>query len=471
VTVAQLKEAYDVAIVGAGPAGLAAAAVTAGAGLATLLLDENGTPGGQIYRAVTSTPVRDRAILGPAYWRGAALVEAAARSGAEIVCGAVAWSVGRDLSLGISCAGAARMIRARRVILATGAQERPFPIEGWTLPGVMTAGAAQTLLKSSGLVPEGRTAIAGTGPLLWLVAAQLLRAGAKIEAILDTTPPANFRRALRHTGSFVASPLLAEGVRLLLEVRRRAKVESGVVRLAALGDSRLRAVEFARTGGVPQRLAVDQLLLHQGVVPNVNLALAAGVEHRWNQAQLCFDPLLDASADSSVPGIAVAGDAAGIVGAQAAEARGRLAGLAAVAALQPQTARPSAAQAARSLRRHARGRAFLDALFRPPRRFRVPEDRVVVCRCEEVTARQVREVAALGCQGPNQVKAFLRCGMGPCQGRMCGLTVTELLAEAHHTSAEAIGYYRLRPPVKPITLSELAGLDAAEGSANPARRP
>src|SRR5262249_36398789 len=397
-------------------------------------------------------------------------------SRAAIVCGALVWSIGRDLSIGVSCDGVTRMIRAARVILATGAQERPFPIEGWTLPGVVTAGAAQGLLQSSGPLAEGRhaegrTAIAGTGPLLWLVAAQLLRAGATIEAILDTTPRSNWRAALRHAGEFAASPFLAEGARLLLEVRRRVKVVRAVRHLAAHGSSRLSAVAFAGADGRVERLAIEHLLLHQGVVPNVNLAMAAGVRHRWDDVQLCFNPLLDASAESSVPGIAVAGDGAGIAGARAGEERGRLAGIAAVAALNPRASHPALADVARRLRRHARGRAFLDVLFRPPRAFRVPDDDVVVCRCEEITARQVREAAALGCQGPNQVKALLRCGMGPCQGRMCGLSVTELLADQHGASPAAVGYYRLRPPVKPIALAELAGLDGWEGSPRSVARP
>jgi thioredoxin reductase/bacterioferritin-associated ferredoxin len=457
----ELGSAYDVVIVGAGPAGLAAATVTAGAGLSTLVLDENPAPGGQIYRAITTTPVQDRGILGADYWHGAALVEAAERSGAEIAGSTLVWSLGRDLEIGVSRAGGARMIAARRVILATGALERPFPIPGWTLPGVMTAGAGQTLLKSSGLVPEGRTVIAGMGPLLWLLAAQLLRAGAGIEAILDTTPRAAYLRALRHAPAFALSPLLAKGLLLMREVRANVKVIGGVTALAAEGDTKVRTVSFAQGGGPTQRLDVDQLLLHQGVAPNVNLAMAAGVAHRWDPLQLCWSPVLNKDGDTSVPGVAIAGDGAGIGGAQAAEERGRLAAIAAVRALDPSARVIDEQEVRQALRRHEQGRAFLDTLYQPPRQFRVPKGNTIVCRCEEVTAREIRETAALGCEGPNQMKAFLRCGMGPCQGRLCGLTVTELIAEARGTSPQAVGYYRLRPPVKPIPLVELARLPAS----------
>ena len=197
-------------------------------------------------------------------------------------------------------------------------------------------------------------------------------------------------------------------------------------------------------------------------MPNVNLAIAAGVAHAWNERQLCFQPVLDADFNSSVPGIAVAGDGAGIAGGTAAAERGRIAAIAAVRALRPDTAVSDPQTVRQRLQREEMGRAFLDRLNRPAEWFRQPEGETLVCRCEEVSARQVRDMAAMGCEGPNQMKAFLRCGMGPCQGRLCGLTVTELIAAQRDTTPAEVGYYRLRPPVKPITLAELASLPISE---------
>ncbi len=459
-TLSTIRDAYDVVVVGAGPAGLAAATVAAEEGCSTLLVDENPGPGGQIYRAIASTPVTDRAVLGQDYWHGEGLVEAARTSGATILQGATVWSLDPSLEIGLSQGGHARMIQAHRVILATGAMERPFPIPGWTLPGVMTAGAAQTLMKASGLVPEGRVVLAGTGPLLWLLAAQMLRAGGAIEAILDTTPRANYWRALPHALGFLASPLFAKGLGLMREVRAKVRVLGGVTALAAEGKGHLAAIRFSRGEGREQRMEADRLLLHQGVVPNVNLAMAAGVQHRWDEIQLCWSPVLDSNGNTSVEGIAIAGDGAGIAGARAAEERGRLAGIAAAKALGARTAL-DASRVAQALRRHEAGRAFLDRLYQPVKAFRVPDDdSTIVCRCEEVTAGQIRATVQLGCQGPTQMKSFLRCGMGPCQGRLCGLTVTETIAAARGLPPAEIGYYRLRPPVKPITLGELAALPA-----------
>jgi thioredoxin reductase len=460
-----LRERYDVAVVGAGPAGLAAARKCARAGLDSVLLDEQAAPGGQIWRAITASPLSLGSVLGQGYWHGEALVGEALASGAHYVPGTTVWGLLREGELAVSLAGGSRLIGARRIILATGAMERPFPIPGWTLPGVMTAGGAQILLKSSALVPQRRTVLAGCGPLLWLIAWQYLNAGVQIEAVLDTTPRANRAYALRHAASFALSPYLADGLKLMLAVRRKLRVIGSVVELAAQGEGRLEAVTYRTSGGREQRIAADMLLLHQGVVPNVNLAMAAGVAHRWDDAQLCFVPLLDDWGATNVPGVAVAGDGAGIAGVEAAAARGVLAAIGAIRALKPGAGLADEEKAARAtLGRYQRGRAFLDAFFRPPPAMRRPRGATLACRCEEVTAREIIDTVALGCPGPNQMKAFLRCGMGPCQGRLCGVTVTELMSEARGVPADEIGYYRLRPPVKPITLGEFAGLPTSEAA-------
>ncbi|MEY9643207.1 glycine/D-amino acid oxidase-like deaminating enzyme [Bradyrhizobium japonicum] len=310
-TVAPKREAYDVVVIGAGPAGLAAAATSAEAGLSTLLLDENIGPGGQVFRAISSTPVTDRNQLGADYWVGADLVQSLRASRAEIIHRATVWSLDRNLEIAVSIGGASAFLKAQRVILATGALERPFPIPGWTLPGVMTAGAAQTMLKSSALVPDGRTVIAGQGPLLWLLAAQILRLGGRIDRILDTTERGNYFAALPHAFAFLTSPYFTKGLSMMREVKTKVQVVSGVTELAAAGEGQLASVSYV-AGGKRETIPADLLLLHQGVVPNVNLAMAAGIEHRWDDLQLCWSPVLDASGNSSVAGIAIAGDGAGI---------------------------------------------------------------------------------------------------------------------------------------------------------------
>lgn len=466
-TGAELDAAYDVAVVGAGPAGLAAAAVTAGCGLSTVLLDENPGPGGQIYRAVTSTPLRGETILDRDYWSGNDLVLDLKDSPAHYVPAATVWSLSADREIGVSVAGKAQMISAKRVILATGAMERPFPIPGWTLPGVMTVGAAQTVLKASGLVPDGRVVMAGCGPLMWLCAYQLLKAGCRLQAILDTTDAGHRREALRHAADFARSHYVAKGMKLMAYVRRKARVVSRVSAIEALGDGKLDSIAYVAKAGTTERMPADILLLHQGVIPNTNLAMSAGVPHTWDEVQLCWKPTVDSFGTTPIDGIAIAGDGAGIGSAWVAAQRGRLAGIAAVRAIDPlRQGAPDELAVRRDLDLALRGRAFIDQLYKPARDFRIPADDTIVCRCEEITAGQIRDTVAIGADGPNQLKSFLRCGMGPCQGRLCGTTVTELIAEKRGVAPEQVGYYRLRPPVKPITLAELAGLPQTE----PARK-
>ncbi len=457
------RDDYDVVVIGAGPAGLAAAATTAQAGLTTLLLDENAGPGGQIWRAIETTPLTKRDRLGAEYWEGEGLVAAVRSSGVEVLHRATVWSLDKSLEIAVSVGGGSAFVRARRVILATGALERPFPVPGWTLPGVMTAGAAQTMLKTSGLVPDGRTVIAGQGPLVWLLAAQILRMGGRIDRILDTTARKAYLRAAPHAFSFVTSPYFLKGLSIMREVRGKVPIVSGVTDIAAAGDGRLESVTVT-AGGRRETIPADLLLLHQGVVPNVNLAMAAGVDHRWDDRQLCWVPVVDADGATSVEGIAVVGDGAGIGGAGAAVFGGRIAGRAAVEALAPERAGslPPVAALRAGHARAIRGRVFLDTLFRPPEHFRIPAGDTIVCRCEEITAADVLGAVAIGATGPNQLKAYLRTGMGPCQGRLCGLTVTELMASARGVTPQEIGHYRLRAPVKPITLAELAALPKTE---------
>lgn len=461
----------DVAIVGAGPAGLAAAAACARHGLAALVLDEQRSPGGQVYRAITASPLGRPEILGDDYWRGASLVVDVLRSGARYWPDAAVWAIEPSATQVEVVAsrrhGHARSsvaVRARALVLATGALERPFPIPGWELPGAMLAGGAQALLKSAGVVPSGRTVLAGLGPLLWLVAAQYLRAGVRIDALLDTTPRGRLAQVARLAPGFIASSYFAKGLDLVRYVRRRTRVVEFVDALSIEGRAAVERIHF-RHRGRTEAIDADQVLLHQGVVPDANLAAAAGCELAWNEAQACFAPVVDEWGGSTVPGVYIAGDGAGIAGAAAAAARGTLTGLAVANALGASSAasRDVAAKPDRLALAHAmRGRRFLDALYLAPAAFRQPRGDTLACRCEEVTAGAVRELARAGVAGPNQMKALTRCGMGPCQGRYCALTVAELIAsESQRTPAE-VGVYRARFPAKPVTLGEMAAMPVGE---------
>jgi NADPH-dependent 2,4-dienoyl-CoA reductase/sulfur reductase-like enzyme len=348
------------------------------------------------------------------------------------------------------------------VLVATGAIERPVPIRGWTLPGVMTAGAAQIALKTADLVPSGRTVLAGQGPLFWLVAAQLIRAGAPPALMLETRPHANLHAAalLLPRALWPARRALVKGLGLIGDVKRAGiPILRRVTGLRAIGGADLESVAW--DGG---EAPADLLLLHEGVIPSTQISLGLQLDHRWDEAQLCWRPVVDEWGATRLSTIAIAGDGGGIAGAEAAALSGRLAALDAASFLDkidPAERDRRAAPIRRALRRELAIRPFLDALYRPAPPVLVPPDEVIACRCEEVSVAQIRRAARLGAQGPNQAKAFTRCGMGPCQGRVCGPIVGAVMADTLGRSIAATGTYRPRAPYKPITVGALAGL--AEG--------
>ncbi len=458
-----MKTHYELVIVGAGPAGMAAASVAADHGMDVLLIDEQAAAGGQIYRGLGNPAFADKKILGAEYYQGQDLLNHFTSSQAEYVSGTTVWQVSAEREIGISCNGTARLLSADQIILATGAQERPFPVPGWTLPGVMGAGAAQVLLKASGLA-SADAVFAGTGPLLYLIAHQYLRAGVPVRAIVDIQPKTNLLQALPHLpAALLESGSLLKGRRWIAELKAAGiPFISAVDELKISGDTCCDGLDYKHQGRW-QHIETAHVFLHQGVVPNVNLAMAAGCTHNWSDAQLCWHALTDEWGLSDVPGIVVAGDGAAINGAVAAESMGRIAAYGALQRcgyIDPRK-RDTLALSERKKRSAAtRIRPFLDALFQPPVQFRVPvDDATLVCRCEEVTAARVRESVELGCLGPNQLKSFSRCGMGPCQGRFCGLTVSEMIAQIRAVPVAEVGAMRLRPPVKPLLLGELAALD------------
>ena len=453
---------HDLIVIGAGPAGMSAALTGAALGLKVALLDEQPLPGGQIYRNVSAAGPRLAALLGPSYTAGRLLTDRLAESTVTVHHGTLVWDVAQDLTVTALQGGGTLQLRAPQLIAATGALERASPLPGWTLPGVMNAGAAQIALKASASVPDAPVVLAGSGPLLLLVACQLLDAGAMLAGLVETAPAANRRAALAHLPAALAAPtLLRDGLGLLGRLRRaRLPWFTDATRLRIEGEDRVCALAF-ESGGHARLLPAGLVLLHHGVVPDTQLSRLLRVDHDWSDAQLAWLPRTDRWGQTSLAGFRIAGDGAAIAGALAAQSAGTLAALGAAHELGFLTPADRDAQAAPvrdALRRQRRIRPFLDALYRPPEWITDPPDETIVCRCEEVSAGRLREMVALGCQGPNQTKFFSRCGMGPCQGRQCGLVVTQVLARALGRRPGEVGAYRIRAPLKPVPLSALAAL-------------
>lgn len=452
-------------IVGAGPAGMAAASVAHEFKINTLVLDDQPAPGGQIYRGIGNSSEKLHRILGAAYTKGKALLPIASGS-VTWVHGATVWQVDQDGTIyyisDYTSGNGSSSVKADHVILATGAQERPMPFPGWTLPGVMTAGAVQIALKSSALIPDGKVVLAGSGPLLYLLAIQLLEAGGEISALVDTTPRFNSVRSIANLpGMFRAGALLRDGIELLVQMRKRKiKRYRYATDLEAVGERQLTGLRFSSQGR-ERELDCNVLAIHNGVVPNVQISRQLGLMHDWQAVQRCWHPQRYGITQTEFPWLQIAGDGGGIFGAEASTLQGELAACSVTAILQTELSSTILAKKERitkALSPLQSARPFIDKLYAPSAEFLTPLDKTIVCRCEEVTAGQIRQFVAMGCAGPNQTKAFGRPGMGPCQGRYCGLTVSEIIAKERSVSMQEVGYYRIRPPIKPIMLAELAAL-------------
>ncbi len=445
------RDETDIAIVGAGPAGIAAGIETARRGLATVVLDENPAVGGRIWQGLEAREPMDADES-----TGLATIRALAASGATIHLRANVWGIEPDGTVFWTREGEAHSLRARRIVLATGTTERPLPIPGWTLPGVMTVGAAQIALKTGRLVPDGNTWIAGQGPLMLLYAAQAIRAGGTIAGIVDLSRSSVRWLALPHVRHAAAD--IRKGLGWMREIRRARVPVFRATGLRAEGDGSLSRISF-EVKGERRTQAADLLLLHDGVVPSVQIARALGCAHEWDVRQRYWRPVVDEWGETSIPGIVAAGDGAGVGGAAAAIVSGRIAGIGCAVALgriDPMSGKHETMGYRARRPRVLASRPFIDTLFAPLPV--APDDETTICRCEEVTAGQIRHAATLGVLGANQLKAFTRCGMGPCQGRMCGLAAAEILADARGVPAKAIEPFRARFPARPLTVGELAGL-------------
>lgn len=449
----------DVVIVGAGPAGVRAAETLLKAGLRPTVVDEAPQSGGQIFRRPPPAIMRSpKALYGFEKRRARALHDAfdALRHRIDYWPDASVWDVsGNDLHI---------LARSRpvtlhwdRLILATGAMDRVIPFPGWTLPGIYTLGGAQVALKHQACAVGTRPVFLGTGPLLYLVAFQYAAAGVIPAAVLDTASASARRRAVPGLlrggrtflkGLYYVGRLRTLGIPLLSGVRPIA-AEAGA-------DGAVSGIAWRDCRGRHRRTVCDAVAFGFGLKSETQLADLCGVPFVFDRGQRQWIPVQDSHGRTPVEGVYLAGDGAGINGAAAAEIGGARAAHALLHDLGHAGHEASAAALTRRLARYERFRSVLDELAFP-----YPADlaaaaanELMVCRCEGVTAGEVRDAAlSLEVVEINRVKALTRVGMGRCQGRICGIAATEILADVLGIPLEAAGRLRGQAPVKPVPLA------------------
>ena len=472
-----IPDVFDAIVIGAGPAGMAAATELAGHGASTLLVDEQAQPGGQIYRAAESCGNADADRFGKSYLRGRDLIATFRSQPIDYRPETTVVNITDNFAADIVGQDRLSRVSGDVLIVAAGAYERPLAIPGWTLPGVMTAGAGQILAKQSGIVPSGRIIVAGTGPLIWLLAWQYARMGVRIEAIVTVEADGNFRNAARHLAGFLGSVYVRDGLKYLATAYRTTRIVRARRLRGIQGEKRATGLVLEGRDGRNRTIEADTILLHNGVQPNVNLAGGLGCDLVWNGQQRCWETSTDEWQRTSRHGIYMAGDGSAIAGARVAECSGRIAAVDALWRLgrlaraeRDATAAPWAAERDT----HLRGRAFVDALYSPVDTMGEADADTMVCRCEGVTLAAVETVLRNAeidsthvSARLNHLKAMTRCGMGSCQGRNCWPSITALMASRLGVDPILVGPPSHRFPTKPLALDALAGFsiaDAADGN-------
>jgi len=440
-----------IAIIGAGPAGIRAAETLVAHGVFPVLLDEAARAGGQIYRRQPANFKRSpTSLYGFEAHKATAIHQTidALRETIDYRPGTLVWNAEGGL-LDTLHEGRAARLEYASVIVATGATDRILPVPGWTLPGVYSLGAAQIALKFQGCAIGERVVLAGSGPLLYLVAYQYAKAGANVVAVLDSAPLSAQFRALP---GLLAQPVtLAKGLFYRGWLAARGiTVHQGASLSRIEGERRVQGLKW-RSAKDERSLDCDAVAFAHGLRSETQLADLLGCAFTWQPLNRAWLPQRDHAGRSSVPGVYLAGDGAGIMGADAAEKAGERAALALLEDLGYRVDPERCTQLEQSLERIGRFRQGLEQAFTFPESWAGDAaDDLLICRCEEVSVGDIRRVVNEGHWEINRVKAHCRVGMGRCQGRMCGAAAAEIIASESARPICGIGRLRAQAPVKPL---------------------
>lgn len=456
-------------VVGGGPAGISVARTAAEAGLRVVLVDERPSLGGQIYKQPgPGFVVCDPAGMDGQYRAGRSLIDSLEGVDVEVLLRTSVLSVEDGRVVLLTDGEHARTVEVQKLVLATGAHDRPVVFPGWTLPGVMTAGALQTMAKTQRVLPRGRILFAGSGPVALAFPAQLSGYGAEIVTALEAGPapsPVDLFRLLRAAKGNTALLREAWAYRTAL-LRARIPVRYRRIVVSAAGEGRVEQVTHAAVDaqwrvvpGTDETVAVEALCLGYGFIPSLELLRLVGCEFDFDENLGGHVVRRDEWLRTTVPDVYAAGDGAGVEGSSVAVKEGQLAGMAVamdLGAMSPAAVAVAATPIRAQLRRKRALSAATSRLFQVgPGIFDLSTPDTVVCRCEGV--RHTAIAQAIGMTDDiNVVKARTRAGMGLCQGKNCQRHIAAMIGRHHGCPVADVSLSSPRTPVRPVPISALA---------------
>ena len=457
----------DLVVLGAGPAGVAAANVASKEGAEVVIIDENSSAGGQIYRAPPNEFQPQNSFKSDEFREGEKQRNILENSNLTALFKHRVWSVSSDLVVSTVGPNGLSSWHARSLIIANGALERIIPFPGWTTPGVIGLAASTILLKSQYVLPGQSTVVAGCGPLLIAVANGIIKSGGKVSAIIDLNSKSDWIKAFPR---LLSKPdQLFKGMSWYVNIMKagikiygghavtNTKQVDNVLRISIAPINSAGSILDSKNQKIVEG---DCLAIGHGLFPSTEITRLLKAKHIYDPLKGGWVPLIDDDFRSSIPGVYIAGDATGISGAFSAVQKGRIAGMAAVRDLNVMSSQKYKAKIKSELiilkKNENFGKAALRLMKFRPELIQTITSETIVCRCEDVFRSEIDEAIESGARDLNQLKAWTRCGMGPCQGRTCSEAIEAILA-SKVGSRELAGQWTGRTPLRPIPIDQIIG--------------